>query len=78
VRALANAAYQESGRHGPWEVMARAAKRGDLKDGIDPSLLLFTIAGAIMHRVFVERRKATDPFINQLVDLVLSGASASR
>jgi AcrR family transcriptional regulator len=77
MRALANMTYQESGRSGPFEVMARAMQRGELKNGVDPSLLLFTIAGAIMHRVFVEQRRATDAFINQLVDMVLNGASAS-
>ncbi len=76
VRLLANAAYQEAGRRGPWEVLARAGKRSELKKHIDPSLVLFTIAGAIMHRVFVEQRDVPDEFLEQLVDLVLFGAAA--
>jgi AcrR family transcriptional regulator len=78
LRALAQAAYGEAGRHGPWVLLARAVKRGELRSGLDPSLVLFTIAGAILHRVFVEQRKATEEFLGQLVDLVLSGAALER
>jgi AcrR family transcriptional regulator len=75
LRALATSAYSEAGRQGPWAVLARAAQRGELKKTVDPSLVLFTIAGAIMHRVFVEQRAATNDFIQQVVDLVLAGAA---
>jgi AcrR family transcriptional regulator len=75
VRALGNAAYGEAGKHGPWIVIQRAMQRGELSSVADPSLVLFTIAGAIMHRVFVEQRDASDEFLKQIVDLVLYGAA---
>jgi AcrR family transcriptional regulator len=78
MRALANVAYREAGRQGPWEVIARAAERGELSAQVDPSIILFTIAGAIMHRVFVEQRDVTDEFLRQVVDLVLFGAATKR
>ena len=76
VRALAQAAYGEAGRRGPWVLLARAVERGELKAVPDPSLVLFTIAGAIVHRVFVEQRDATTAFLEGVVDLVLFGAAA--
>jgi AcrR family transcriptional regulator len=74
VRALANAAYSEAGKHGPWVVIRRAIERGELNSDVEPSLMLFTLAGAIMHRVFVEQRDVPDEFLKQVVDLVLNGA----
>jgi AcrR family transcriptional regulator len=78
VRALANTAYSEAGKQGPWIVIKRATERGELSGDVDPSLMLFTIAGAIMHRVFVERKSASEKFLKQVVDLVLFGAAAKR
>jgi AcrR family transcriptional regulator len=74
LRQLSGMAYQEAGSRGPWKTLASAAARGELKRDVDPSLLLFTIAGALMHRVFVEQQAATDAYVRQVVDLVLSGA----
>ncbi len=78
VRALANAAYSEAGKQGPWIVIQRAIQRGELSSVADPSLMLFTIAGAIMHRVFVEQHDTSDEFLKQIVDLVLYGAAAKQ
>jgi AcrR family transcriptional regulator len=78
VRALANAAYSESGKQGPWIVIQRAIQRGELSSHADPSLMLFAIAGTIMHRVFVEQREITEEFLQQIVDLVLYGTAAGR
>jgi AcrR family transcriptional regulator len=78
VRALANAAYSEAGKHGPWIVIQRAMQRGELSSQADPSLMLFSIAGAIMHRVFVEQRDVTEEFLKQVVDLVLYGAASKH
>lgn len=78
LRALANAAYRETGRHGPRVVLARAAARGELRDDVDPSLVMFTLAGAIVHRVFIEQAKATEGFLERVVDLVLDGAARKR
>jgi AcrR family transcriptional regulator len=76
VQALANTAYAEAGKNSPWLVLQRAASRGELRSNIDPSLLLFTLGGAIMHRVFVERRDVPQAFVEQLVDLLLNGAGS--
>jgi AcrR family transcriptional regulator len=78
LRALANAAYSEAGKHGPWIIVKRAVERGELNGAVDPSLMLFTIAGAIMHRVFVEQKTASEEFLQQVVDLVLYGAASQR
>lgn len=78
VRALANAAYREASRHGPRAVLARAVERGELTDEVEPSLVLFTIAGVIVHRVFIEQAKATEGFLERVVDLVLHGAARKR
>ncbi len=78
LRKLAQAAYAESGQHGPWVVLQRAMQRGELSDSSDHSLMLFTIAGAIMHRVFVEQRDVPDEFTEQVVDLMLLGVAAKR
>jgi AcrR family transcriptional regulator len=78
VHALANAAYSEADKHGPWIVIQRAMQRGELSSLADPSLMLFTIAGAIMHRVFVEQRDTSEEFLKQIVELVLYGAAVQR
>lgn len=78
VRALAGAAYREADRHVPRAALLRAVERGELGDDADPRLVLFTIAGAIVHRVFIEQAKATPPFLERVVDLVLYGASRKR
>lgn len=74
LRQLSGMAYQEAGSRGPWKTLASATARGEFQRDIDPSLLLFTTAGALMHRVFVEQQAATDAYVRQVVDLVLSGA----
>lgn len=56
-------------------VLARAAARTGLRGGVDPLLVLFTIAGAVVHRVFIEQRSETEDFLEQVVDLMLSGVS---
>jgi AcrR family transcriptional regulator len=77
LRALALEAYGDIGRHGPGLVLARAVQRGELRPGVDHSLVLFTVAGALLHRVFVEQGKATPAFLEQVVDLVLQGAATA-
>lgn len=74
VRALAIAAYGEAGRQLPRAALVRAIERGELASDVDPALVLFTIAGAIVHRVFIEQARATRPFLERVVDLVLHGA----
>lgn len=78
VRALATMAYSEAGKHGPWIVIKRATERGEISGNVESSLMLFTIAGAIMHRVFVEHKDAPQTFLKEVVDLVLFGAASGR
>ena len=78
LRALATAAYSEPSSMGPWLVMKRAIDRGELAADSDVSLLLFTIAGAIIHRVFVEQQNPSHDFLNRVVNLVLNGVAAKR
>jgi AcrR family transcriptional regulator len=78
VRALANATYSEAGKHSPWIVIQNAMQRGELSTNTDPSLMLFAIAGAIMHRVFVEQQDAPDDFLEKIVNLVLYGAAIRK
>jgi AcrR family transcriptional regulator len=75
VRALANAAYSEAGKQGPWIVIKHAMQRSEIAPHVNPSHILFTIAGAIMHRVFVEHTEPSKQYLEQIVDLVLYGAS---
>jgi AcrR family transcriptional regulator len=74
VQALAAKMWQRSGEDIPYLVIERAMARGELPASADVELLLFTIAGAIMHRVFVERADVDDDFIGRLINLVLHGA----
>ncbi len=76
LRALANPTQVAANKQGPWVVLKRAKARGELRQDVDPSLVLFTIAGAIIHRILVEQKDVSHALINQVVDLVLSGAAA--
>jgi hypothetical protein len=78
LRALAQSANHGLEASAPLQVIARAMQRGELKAGTDPALLLFTLAGTVIHRVFVEQGDASVEFVNDAVDLVLYGASAVR
>jgi AcrR family transcriptional regulator len=78
MRALGEMTYRNVASQAPGKVIQRAVERGELARDADPSLLLFALAGAILHRVFVERREASDAFVGQIVDLVLDGALAKN
>ncbi|HSN96918.1 MAG TPA: TetR/AcrR family transcriptional regulator [Candidatus Nanopelagicales bacterium] len=74
MRALAASMWQEAGGDVPRLVIERAMRRGELPEGADIELLLFTLAGAVLHRVFVEHAQADAGFAGRLVDLLLHGA----
>jgi AcrR family transcriptional regulator len=78
LRAMARSAYGQSSSNGPWIVLKRAIERGELKTDIDPSRALFTLAGAIMHRVLVEQDEATDAVLVQIVDVILYGVQSKE
>ena len=74
MHAMATSIWQGLGESALRGVIERAVSRGELSADTDGALLLFTLAGAILHRVFVERRQISDDFAAQLVNLVLDGA----
>jgi len=76
MRILAASMWQRAGGDVPRVMIERAVCRGELPATADVELLLFTIAGAILHRVFVERREVDDDFATRLVKLVLYGAAS--
>jgi AcrR family transcriptional regulator len=78
LRALATAAYANAGKQAPWLVIRRSIERGELNLKTDPSIMLFTLAGSIMHRVFVEHAAATDEYIASAVDVILDGVHIRR
>jgi AcrR family transcriptional regulator len=78
LRALANPTQVAANKQGPWVVLKRAKERGELRHDVDPSLVLFAIAGTIIHRILVEQKDVTHALISQVVDLVLLGAAAKR
>lgn len=75
MRAMAASMWQEAGGDMPRVVIERAVRRGELPETADFELLLFTLAGAVVHRVFIERREVDDDFAGRLVNLVLYGAA---
>jgi len=74
VRELAASMLKQQETDGPRELFDLAISRGELPPGADIQLILSTVAGALMHRVFVEQKKLTGAYIARLVDLVLYGA----
>lgn len=75
LRALAGSLYLSQAGSAPLAVMSAAVEKGALAPGVDPGLVLFTLAGGLMHRVLVERAAVTEPFLEQLVGLLLQGAA---
>jgi AcrR family transcriptional regulator len=78
LRQIAIAAQQAAGEKAPWLVIERAVKRGELSPQTDASLLLFTLGGAVLHRVFVEKAPVHEAYLEKLIDLVLYGATHIR
>jgi AcrR family transcriptional regulator len=75
--ALATFASEVMGRGASGPVLAilrRARARGELRRDVPGQLLLFTLAGAIVHRLHFEHRKPTPAWRRSLVRLVLGGA----
>lgn len=71
---MATSILPEGAQALPILVIERAIRRGELPADADFELLLFTLAGAILHRVFVERREVDDDYAQRLVQLILLGA----
>lgn len=75
VRELAASMLRQQEAEGPRALFALAMARGELVLDADVALVLSTVAGALMHRAFVEQRPLSDAFIEGVVDLVLDGVS---
>jgi AcrR family transcriptional regulator len=59
----------------PRQVFVDARARGEIDEGVDADLVLFALAGALLHRTFVENADVDDAFIDRLVKLVLFGVA---
>lgn len=58
----------------PRPVIEAANKRGEIASGVDARMLFSTLAGAVEHRLFMQRREVDDAFLRRIVDLLLLGA----
>jgi hypothetical protein len=56
-------------------MVQRGAERGELRSGIDADLLVDTLVGPLYHRVLVTGDSIDRPVTDEIVDLVLVGAS---
>jgi AcrR family transcriptional regulator len=55
------------------EIVRRAIARGEVPAGTDPDRVLATLTGALLHHQFVMGGPVTPAWIEDLVDLVLTG-----
>lgn len=58
---------------GPAAIFDRAQSRGELPAGADVPMALTVMAGAMSHRIFVERQSLDGDFLPRLVGLVVDG-----
>ena len=78
VRAFAASVFRQQEGAGPRQVFARAVARGELPASADVTLVLKTLAGALMHRLLIEQARCTDAYLERLIDLVLLGITSRR
>jgi AcrR family transcriptional regulator len=58
--------------------LKRAIERGELRRDTDTKVVLFTMVGALLHRVFIEQASVSEGYLQRLVDLLLLGACRRR
>ncbi|MFJ8959794.1 TetR/AcrR family transcriptional regulator [Lentzea sp. NPDC102401] len=58
-----------------FDIATRARDRGEWHEDTDPQQVIFSLVGAIMHRVLLEHADPTGPWLDSLVDLLHRGAS---
>ena len=58
--------------------LKRAIERGELRRDTDTKVVLFTMVGARLHRVFIEQASVSEGYLQRLVDLLLLGACRRR
>src|SRR5882724_574416 len=59
----------------PKAMIEEAVKRGELSKGADALLLMETLFGSIVHRMFLSQQRVDGPFLAGLIDLLLLGAT---
>lgn len=59
-------------------IAERARRRGEWNEDTDPQQVIFSLVGAIVHRVLLEHADPTGPWLDSLVDLLHRGAAAQR
>lgn len=72
------AAHRISEQASPvFAIAERARARGEWREDADPQQVIFTLVGAILHRVLLEHADPTGPWLDSLVDLVHRGTAAN-
>lgn len=74
VRELASSLLRQADHERLHVVIRRSIRRGELPRSTDANLILYTVAGALVHHAFIERKRITETMIERVVDLVLHGA----
>ena len=70
---------RRDGEREPRVLLQRGIARGELRPDVNTSVLLHAVFGAVIHRVFLERREFDRADAGELVDMVLNGvAPAAR
>jgi AcrR family transcriptional regulator len=78
AKALTATMWNGPARDLPRAALEQAISRGELKPDTDVDLLLFTVAGAVMHRVFIERGAVNEAWLKRLVKLLSEGAAGKK
>ncbi|MFO0619574.1 MAG: TetR/AcrR family transcriptional regulator [Polyangiaceae bacterium] len=75
TRRLSRSFWPRRAELAPHVVLSRAITRGELRADADPDLLLHTLAGAVLHRVFVEGKLADRRWARRVVRLLTQGVA---
>jgi AcrR family transcriptional regulator len=78
TRRLAESMWTTPQRTAPRLVLERALDRGELRPDTDLNLLLHTVGGAVLHRVFVERKPADARWARRLIRMLAEGVTPRR
>lgn len=78
TRRLAKAMWSSPARVAPRAVLERALARGELRPDAELDLVLYTLAGATLHRVLVERRAPSDAWARGLARLLTQGVTTEQ
>jgi AcrR family transcriptional regulator len=76
VSGIAKALLTGPSAEGHKTLILEAKARGEVHEGLDPSLVLTVLSGSLLQRTVVEGREADDAFLESLVDLILEGIRA--